>query len=59
MQSCNYDVLARNVSTDQYYSYTVQAANIIHAYELSLSHFVIVEKISKSDLEIISVKRKG
>ena len=59
MTPCKYDVLARNKSTGEYYVEEVNAANEIHAYEIAVSNFVLVEKICRSDLEIISVKRKG
>lgn len=59
MTPCNYDVLARNKVTGDYYVEEVNAANEIYAYEIAVSHFVFVEKICRADLDIISVKIKG
>nr|DAJ94276.1 MAG TPA: hypothetical protein [Caudoviricetes sp.] len=53
----HFEVLARDKSNDSFYSVKVNAANIKHAYNFASHHFVLVEKIKFSDLDIISIKK--
>lgn len=57
MQSCDYDVLIYNKKLNEYFVETFNAANLIHAYELAVSHFVLVKKMHRENIEVISIKR--
>ena len=36
---------------------TFNAASIVHAYELAVSHFVLVKKMHRENIDVISVKK--
>lgn len=57
MQSCDYDVLIYNKKLNEYFVETFNAANLIHAYELAVSHFVLVKKMHRENIEVISIKK--
>lgn len=57
MEAKDYDVLVYNKELNEYFVETFNAANIVHAYELAVSHFVLVKKMHRENIDVISVKK--
>lgn len=59
MEAKDYDVLIYNKELNEYFIETFNAANIVHAYELAVSHFVLVKRMHRENIDVISVKRSS
>lgn len=57
MEAKDYDVLIYNKELNEYFVETFNAANIVHAYELAVSYFVLVKKMHRENIDVISVKK--